>query len=52
MNNDIAIVGGSGFIGTNLSNLLDDDQINHSIYDIVEPKKNKDYEHLDVVSPA
>ena len=28
------------------------DQINHSIYDIVEPKKNKDYEHLDVVSPA
>ena len=39
MNNDIAIVGGSGFIGTNLSNLLDDDQINHSIYDIVEPKK-------------
>ena len=52
MNNDIAIVGGSGFIGTNLSNLLDDDQINHSIYDIVEPKKNKDYEHLDVVSAA
>tara|TARA_Y100000768_G_scaffold388601_1_gene385517 strand:- start:9743 stop:10705 length:963 start_codon:yes stop_codon:yes gene_type:complete len=51
MNNDIAIVGGSGFIGTNLSNLLDDDQINHSIYDIVEPKKNKDYEHLDVVTP-
>ena len=51
MNNDIAIVGGSGFIGTNLSNLLDDDKINHSIYDIVEPKKNKDYEHLDVVSP-
>ncbi len=51
MNTDIAIIGGSGFIGTNLSNCLDDDEINYTIYDIVEPKKNQNYKYLDVVKP-
>ena len=39
MKNDIAILGGSGFIGTNLSKFFDDDQIDYTIYDIIEPKK-------------
>ena len=49
--NNIAIIGGSGFIGNNLSNYFDEDHIDYKIYDIVRSKKNKDYEHLDVVSP-
>lgn len=49
--NNIAIIGGSGFIGNNLSNYFDEDHIDYKIYDIVGSKKNKDYEYLDVVSP-
>ena len=51
MKNDIAILGGSGFIGTNLSKFFDDDQIDYTIYDIIEPKKNKNFKYLDVVLP-
>tara|TARA_B100000214_G_C23903716_1_gene597788 strand:+ start:79 stop:1065 length:987 start_codon:yes stop_codon:yes gene_type:complete len=46
----IAIIGGSGFIGKNLGNCFDEDNINYKIYDIAEPETAQHYEYLDVVS--
>ena len=48
---DVAIIGGAGFIGKNLCNCFDEEKINYKIYDIVKPKAFKNYEFLDVVSP-
>ena len=48
---DVAIIGGAGFIGKNLCNCFDEEKINYKIYDIVKPEASKNYEFLDVVSP-
>lgn len=51
MSKKIAIIGGSGYLGTNLAKLLCEDNYSISIYDIERPDKlygNSTYELLDI----
>ena len=50
MSKKIALIGGSGFLGSNLSKTLDKSFINHTIFDIVAPSKDKNFIYADVRS--
>lgn len=51
MSKKIALIGGSGYLGTNLAKILSNENYNVSIYDIERPDKlyaNSTYEYLDI----
>ncbi len=50
MNNKIALIGGSGFLGTKLSKTLNRTNINYTIFDIVSPFEDKNFLYADVRS--
>ncbi len=50
MNNKIAIIGGSGFLGSKLGKTLDRANINFTIFDIVSPSEDKKFLYTDVRS--